>query len=144
MCGFRVSPVAGDVFFFLNNQTFPSKRQIKHSVLYCLKYDTCLIISHCLLSPVSVSALLWVHHEKAKHEEARAMASGTRNRNLTRKFIFLRWVDPLRVPPARTLDALERSGRVKDVVFSNNSTKDVTELLIHAFQQQLVVADMPR
>ena len=83
----------------------------------------------------------WVHREKA-----RTMASRpTRSRNLTRKFVLLRWVDPLRVPPARAIDALERSGRVKEVVFANNSTNaHMTELLVHAFRQQLAVGDLPR
>ena len=69
----------------------------------------------------------------------------TRTRNLKRTFVWLRWVDPLRVPSARNYDVLERSGRVKEIVFSNNSTNEnMKELLVHAFRPHLDVDDFPR
>jgi len=74
-----------------------------------------------------------------------ASRSTSRSRNLKRKFILLRWVDPFKVPSNRTSDVLERSGRIKEVVFSNNSTNEhVSELVLHAFQQHLVADDIPR
>lgn len=74
-----------------------------------------------------------------------AAAGNSRARNLTRKFILLRWIDPLRVQSTRNLDTLERSGRVKDITFLNNlSTAGLTELLVHAFGQHLVAGDMQR
>ena len=71
--------------------------------------------------------------------------ANSRSRNITRKFILLRCVDPLRVPSARNMEALERSGRIKEVIFSNNSsTVAITELLQHAFGQLLTAGDFLR
>ncbi|KAL9978040.1 hypothetical protein ACROYT_G015517 [Oculina patagonica] len=68
--------------------------------------------------------------------------AATRNRNLTRKFILIRWVDPLRVPSTRLYETLNRSGRVQDV-FSNNATNEQTrEVILHAFRQHLDTGDI--
>ena len=73
------------------------------------------------------------------------MASSSRTRSMSRKFFLLRWVDNLRVPTNRNESALERSGRIKDIVFSNNSTNDrMKELLLHAFSDHLDADDLPR
>lgn len=73
------------------------------------------------------------------------MAANSRTRSMTRKFFLLRWVDNLRVPTTRNENALERSGRIKDVVFSNNSTNEgMKELLLHAFSDHLDADDLPR
>ena len=71
--------------------------------------------------------------------------ANSRSRSITRKFILLRCVDPLRVPSARNIEALERSGRVKEIIFSNNATTAaITELLLHAFGQLLSAGDFLR
>ena len=70
----------------------------------------------------------------------RAMTSNSRTRSLNRTFFLLRWVDYLRVPTNRNESALERSERIKDIVFSNNLTNDtMKELLLHAFSDHLDV-----
>ena len=69
----------------------------------------------------------------------------TRARNLKRTAVLLRWIDPLRVPQARTFDVLERSGRVKEIVFPNNATNEhMKEVLVHAFRSQLEAEDFSR
>ena len=70
------------------------------------------------------------------------MAANSRTRSMS---FLLRWVDNLRVPTSRNENALERSGRIKDIVFSNNSTNDrMKELLLHAFSDHLDADDLPR
>ena len=72
-------------------------------------------------------------------------AASSRSQNITRKFILLRCVDPLRVPSVHNIEALERSGRVKEIIFSNNAaTAAITELLLHAFGQHLTAGDISR
>ena len=64
---------------------------------------------------------------------------------MSRKFVLLRWIDNLRVPTPRNLNALERSGRVKEIIFANNSTNArIKELLLHVFSGQLDADDLPR
>ena len=73
------------------------------------------------------------------------MAANSRTRSMSRKFFLLRWVDNLRVPTNRNENALERSGYIKDIVFSNNSTNDrMKESLLHAFSDHLYADDLPR
>ena len=73
------------------------------------------------------------------------MAANSRTRSMSRKFFLLRWIDNLRVPTTRNENALERSGRVKDVIFANNSTNArIKELLLHAFSDHLDADDLPR
>ena len=73
------------------------------------------------------------------------MASNARTRSMSRKFFLLHFVDNLRVPTNRNESALERSGRIKDIVFSNNSTNDrMKKLLLHAFSDHLDADDLPR
>ena len=72
------------------------------------------------------------------------MASNSRTRSMSINFFLLRWVDNLRVPTNWNKSALERSGRIKDIVFSNNSTNDrMKELLLHAFSDHLDADDLP-
>ena len=71
------------------------------------------------------------------------MAANSRTRSMSRKFFLLHWVDNLRVPTNQNENALERSGRIKDIV--NNSTNDrMKELLLHAFSDHLDADDLPR
>ena len=73
------------------------------------------------------------------------MAANSRTRSMSRNFFLLRWVDNVRVPTNRNENALERLGRIKDIVFSNNSTNDrMEELLLHAFSDHLDADDLPR
>ena len=73
------------------------------------------------------------------------MAANSRTRSMSRKFVLLRWIDNLRVPTPRNLTALERSGRVKEIIFANNSTNArIRELLLHVFSGQLDADDLPR
>ena len=77
--------------------------------------------------------------------DRRIMAANSRTRSMSRKFFLLRWIDNLRVPTPRNENALERSGRVKDVIFANNSTNArIKELLLHAFSDHLDADDLPR
>lgn len=61
--------------------------------------------------------------------------SGTRSRNLSRLFVFLRQEDTAdRTPNATKLRALEESGRAKEIKFNNQATtSEVMELLAHQF-----------
>ena len=77
--------------------------------------------------------------------DRRTMAANSRTRSMSSKFFLLCWIDNLRVPTPRNENALERSGRVKDIIFANNSMKArIKELLLHAFSDHLDADDLPR
>ena len=73
------------------------------------------------------------------------MTANSRTWSMSRKFILFRWTDNLRVPTPRNENALERSGCVKDIIFSNDSMNErINELLLHAFSDHLDADDLPR
>ena len=68
-----------------------------------------------------------------------------RSRTMKRTFIFLRSDDTLEVPKATELHALESSGRIKEIEFTNNSTSQaIGEMLVNSFSNKLRASDLPR
>jgi len=70
--------------------------------------------------------------------------SGTRSRNLSRLFVFLRQEEAAdQMPNATKMHDLEESGRTKEIEFNNQATtNDVMELFAHQFS--LNGDDVPR
>ena len=67
-----------------------------------------------------------------------------RSRTMKRTFILLRADYPLSVPKVPELHALESSGRIKEIEFTNNSTSQaIGEMLINSFPNKLRTSDLP-